>query len=281
MSARNGESSHHTFFQKEGLYMKIFVVSLFVMMTFSSGCCLTSAEAQDKAPLISHGEYSATGKKNGILKTVQIDQWSMYKLKDGSYRVSIAVTAPTKKMAEHNTLTKDLKPKTLELEMSGGAYVTHGLRTLKFACNFEPSVIACTSTINGVSSSASLPEKQPYVFIPTVEAPSLDYPWFLQSITSQAERTGTRETDIPVITIEDGKTPDSFNLKMHKIEHLTYLGREKIRVINQTVLAHKFSLRDSLEAAPDTLWLSDSGLLLQCHIGDVLFALTSYQGPAL
>jgi hypothetical protein len=112
--------------------------------------------------------------------------------------------------------------------------------------------------------------------------PSLDLPWFFQTVASQAEHSVGRKSAIPLVTIEDGDTPDSTILKVKEIEQVEYLGREKIEVVGQAVLAHKLQIDDPASAAPEDLWLSDSGLLLQLsQQGNPSLLLTAYEGSPL
>ena len=135
---------------------------------------------------------------------------------------------------------------------------------------------------NGVTTSPTLAQKMPYVFMPTAEAPSLDLPWFFQTIASQAGRSIGRKSDIPLITIEDGDAANSTLLKVQEIERVEYRGREKIDVAGQTVLAHKLQIDDPARAAPENLWLSNSGLLLKLsQEGNPSLVLTNYEGPPL
>lgn len=237
------------------------------------------ADAQGK--LISRGEYSAIGKKDGKLTSVKMDEWRMYALEDGSYSLSTATILRDKRrhLAEREILTKDLHPETFEVAISDDRDASHA-RDMKIHCDFGPSAIVCQSTFEGVRSSATFAEKKPYVFIPTFEGPSSDMCWFFQSIGVQADRSVGRQTYIPTIGIKDGPQ-NTIGLQLKETEHLEYLGRENIEILGETISAHKFSLASSAGGPAESLWLSNSGLLLRFTSAGLSIVLTSYQGPPL
>lgn len=139
------------------------------------------AHTQDK--LVSQGEYSAVGKKGGKLTSVKMDQWHLYALEDGEYSVSTDAILRAKQhhLEEHEILTKDLNPEAFEVAISDDRDAGH-TQDMKIHCDFGPSAIVCQTTFKGASSSATLAEKKPYVFIPTIEGPLSDMCWFFQGI---------------------------------------------------------------------------------------------------
>lgn len=244
---------------------------------------VASTEGQEKNRPVAQGTYSMVGisDANGNKKDAKLDEWRTYTNPDGSHTVEIEATTQGATLKERYALTSDLKPKSFSLVLSSkGDSATTEPATI--SCDFGSEKIACHTVGNGVNTSPSLAQKLPYVFMPTAEAPSLDLPWFFQTVGSQAERSAGQKSAIPLITIEDGDTADSTVLKVQEIEQVEYLGREKIDVVGQTVLAHKFRITDAASATPEDLWLSNSGLLLQLtQQGNPSLLLTSYEGPSL
>ncbi|MGB7172238.1 MAG: hypothetical protein WBD23_01670, partial [Candidatus Acidiferrales bacterium] len=228
------------------------------------------------------GAYSMVGNDaNGARKVSKLDEWRMYADKDGSYSVDIEAAAQSPMMEEHYVLTTDLKPKSFSLIVSSKNSNASG-ESVTISCDFDSEKITCHTVGGGVTASPTLVQKIPYVFMPTAEAPSLDLPWFFQTIASQAGRSIGQKSAIPLVAIEDGDTADSATLKIQEVELVEYLGREKIEVAGRTVLSHKFRISIPQSATPEDLWLSDSGLLLQLsQQGNPSLALTSYEGPPL
>lgn len=252
------------------------VAGSMVLLAWSLGI-----QGQDEMHLVAQGAYSMVGSDgNGIKKVARLDEWRMYANQDGSYSVETEGAAEAPTMKEHYALTNNLTPKAFSLVLSSKDGDSSG-KSISISCDFGSNSITCRTRENGVTASASLAEKLPYVFMPTAEAPSLDLPWFFQTIASQAERSGEPAT-IPLITIEDGDKADSVVLKVQEIEHVQYLGREKIEVAGQNALAHSFRITTADNAEPQNLWLSDSGLLLRLsQQGNPSLILTSYKGPPL
>jgi hypothetical protein len=133
------------------------------------------------------------------------------------------------------------------------------------------------------AASAKIMQKIPYVFMPSAAEPTVDLPWFYQSLASGAKRTTGSTTPIPFIAIEDGERENSIILKVEEVEQVQYLGREKVRIVNQDILAHKFqALNQDGGTAADLFLMSDSGLILQViRSAGVKYVLTSYQGPTI
>lgn len=240
-----------------------------------------SIRGQEQTHLVAQGAYSMVGGgADGTKKVFRLDEWRMYGNQDGSYSVDIEAAAEAPTIKEHYALTNNLTPEAFSLIVSSKEGNSSG-KSISISCDFGSDSIVCRTTENGVTASASLAEKLPYVFMPTAEAPSLDLPWFFQTIASQAERSGQPAT-IPLVTIEDGDKADSVILKVQEIEHVQYLGREKIEVAGQSALAHSFRITTANNAEPQDLWLSDSGVLLRLsQQGNPSLILTSYKGPPL
>lgn len=240
-------------------------------------------QGQEKNHPVAHGAYSIVDiiDAKGNKKDVKLDEWHMYANQDGSYAVEIEATAQATALKERYFLTSDLKPKSFSLGLSSKGDNTSG-DSATISCDFGSEKIACHTAGNGVNASPALAQKMPYVFMPTAEAPSLDLPWFFQTAAAQVGRSTGQRSAMPLITIEDGDTPDSTILKVQETEQVEYIGREKVDVVGQTVLAHKFRITDPASAAPEDLWLSDSGLLLRLtQQGNPSLLLTSYDGPPL
>jgi|SRR5215469_4169839 len=256
--------------------MKSLAIVMGMMLAFAWAAA--SSPGQDEKKLIAHGTYSMEGTDNtGAKKVVKLDEWRMFSNKDGSNSVEIEMDAQMK-IEEHYVLTNDLKPTAFSWAVSNK---NGGGQSITISCDFGSEKVACRTLEDGVNSSAVLAQKVPYIFMPTAEAPSLDLPWFFQTMAAQAGRISEQTSAIPLITIEDGDTPNSIALKVQEIEHVSYAGREKIEVAGQTVLAHKFQLTETGTAAPENLWLSDSGLLLRMSQENSSFVLTNYEGPSL
>lgn len=253
------------------------VAGSMVLLTWSLGI-----QEQEKTRLVAQGSYSMVGGgADGTKKVAKLDEWSIYANQDGSYSVETQGAAEAPTMKEHYALTKNLTPKAVSLMVSTKDGDSSG-KTVSISCDFGSERIVCRVTENGVTASASLAEKLPYVFMPTAEAPSLDLPWFFQTIASQAERSPGQPAAIPLVTIEDGDKAGSIILKVQEIEHVEYLGREKIEVAGENALAHRFRITATDNAEPQDLWLSDSGLLLRLsQQGNPSLILTSYTGPPL
>lgn len=244
---------------------------------------LASIQGQDKNHLVAQGAYSMVGiiDANGNKKDAKLDEWRMYANSDGSYSVEIEAAAQAPTLKERYVLTSELKPKSFSLVVSGMNSNAAG-ESVTISCDFDSEKIACHTIASGVTASPTLVQNMPYVFMPTTEAASLDLPWFLQTVGSQAGRSAGQKSAIPLITIEDGDTADSTILKVQEIEQVEYLGRANIAVAGQTIVAHKFRVRDGSSAAPEDLWLSDSGLLLRLsQEGNPSLVLTNYDGPPL
>lgn len=241
-----------------------------------------SVQGQDETHLFAQGAYSMVGSDaNGTKKVARLDEWRMYANQDGSYSIEVEGAAKAPTLKEHYALTNNLRPKAFSLVVSSKDGDSSG-KSVSISCDFGSESIVCRTTEDGVTASASLAEKLPYVFMPTAEAPSLDLPWFFQTIASQAERFPGQPAAIPLVTIEDGDKADSIVLKMQEIEHVQYLGREKLEVAGQNALAHSFRIITTDNAEPQNLCLSDSGLLLRLsQQGNPSLILTSYTGPPL
>lgn len=244
---------------------------------------VTNTRGQEKNRPVAQGAYSMVGigDENGNKKDAKLDEWRMYTNLDGSYAVEIEAATQGATLKERYALTSDLKPKSFSLAVSSKEENASG-ESVTISCNFDTERIACHTAGNGVNASPALAEKLPYVFMPTAAAPSLDLPWFFQTVGSQAGRSTAQKSAIPLIAIEDGDTTDSTILRVQEIEQVEYLGQEKIDVVGQTVIAHKFRVSDPASAIPEDLWLSDSGLLLRLtQQGNPSLLLTSYEGPPL
>lgn len=241
-----------------------------------------SIPGQEHTHLVAQGAYSMVGSDaSGTKKVARLDEWRMYANQDGSYSVEIEGPAGAPTLKEHYALTNNLTPKAFSLVLSSKDGDSSG-KSVSISCDFGSESIVCRTIEDGVTASASLAEKLPYVFMPTAEAPVLDLPWFFQTIASQVERSPGQPAAIPLVTIEDGDKADSIILKVQEIEHVQYLGRQKIEVAGQNALAHRFRVTATDNAEPQNLWLSNSGLLLRLsQQGDPSWILTSYTGPPL
>jgi|SRR5215469_2897986 len=242
--------------------------------------CIAS-EGKSEMHLIAHGTYSMVGNNaNGAIKVTKLDEWRLYADEDRSYSVDIDTASSKPIIKEHYIFTGNLTPKQFLLSISSkSGNADEGLITI--SCDFGQEKIECHTVANDITDSPELAQTMPYVFMPTAESPSLDLPWFFQTIASQAERSVIgRQSSIPLITIEDGETAESTKLKVQEIEQVEYVGRERIQVAGQVALADKFRVTDSGGGAPENLWLSNRGLLLQAsQQGNPSLVLTSYDGP--
>lgn len=83
--------------------------------------------------------------------------------------------------------------------LEGRRDVTAAERTMASVTTEQPSFLA-THTHNGSSGAVKLLQKPPYIFCPTVEAPTFDFPRAFQALASQAERVVGHKTAVPLIT---------------------------------------------------------------------------------
>ena len=263
--------------------MKSGLTSFVGITLFISGLL---AQDKTKPPVVSKGEYSTLSRNTrGEAKTTRIDRWHMESLQDGSFSVDVelATTIEGLKAEEHHLLTKELKPKRFASVMSSGVG-TDG-QSLKIECDYGITELSCHTTDNGSSGAAKLLQKPPYIFWPTVEVPTFDFPWAFQALGSQAERVVGHKTAMPLITLDDSETEKGMRLKVQEIEQVEYLGRETVNVLGQKLLAHKFRLADPKNAdATQQFWVSESGILLCMTIGEggsMRITLTQYEGPPL
>lgn len=231
--------------------------------------------------VVSQGEYwVVAGDPAKESKAGRMDSWIMYAMPDGSYEVEVEISVPPgdKKILERHTFTSDFRPTGLSFSVVGMDADEGG--PVQLDCDYAPAEIRCRMTYEGSTSSATLAQSMPYVFMPSAEAPVLDTPWFAQMLVGQARRTAGYQTPVPVVTVDDGETENSMVLKVDETEQVKYLGQEKIEVMNQQILADKFQITDD-DDRPQNFWLSSSGLLLQLDMGDVKIVLRNYQGTPL
>jgi hypothetical protein len=263
--------------------MKKNLTGLAVTIFLASG--LLAQNAADSR-LVCQGEYSASVKGvNGETKVTRIDRWHMNTMQDGSYfvEVELATTVPGLSAEEQHLLGKDLRPKKFVSVMSNGA--GSDKRSIKIECEYGMTELSCHTTDNGSLAAARIQRKLPYIFWPTAEAPTFDFPWAFQALASQAERVVGHKTAMPLITLDDGETKNSISLKVQEIEEVEYLGREAVEVMGKKLLAHKFRLVDPKNPddpeGPQEFWVSDSGILLSMTFVGARISLTQYQGPSL
>jgi hypothetical protein len=219
----------------------------------------------------------------------------MYALTDGSHLVKVELVpdlvklkAPKLRIEEIHVFAKELLPKRYIFNLSNEQ--TDGNTSAKIDCNYQPTGLTCHAEYQtpeeAFSGTSTLPQKMPYAFWHSVEAPTFDLVWASQPFAAQAERVVGHKTTIPLISIEDGDTPGTMKLAVEEIEQIEYLGREKISVLNHQMLAHKFRMTDPYHQHVGDLWMSNSGLLLAMTLGEegevsVKMMLTSYQGRSL
>jgi hypothetical protein len=242
------------------------------------------ARDQMKGRLVCQGEYSAVGKDpQGKAKVVKRDAWRMKVTPDGDYSivVELVTPGPSSSLQERHIFTSAMKPKGFEMSttIKDGA----GIASLKIHCDYGSEQINCA--VSGThSASATLAQKMPYAFFPSAQAPTFDLAWASQMFIVQAERTIGQTTTIPVISIGDGERRNSIKLEVVETQQVEYLGREKIEVLHQEILAHKFRMKaPNAPKSGQDLWMSDSGLLLAITLdaADRKIMLTSYEGPPL
>src|SRR5215470_9170179 len=164
--------------------------------------------------LVCQGEYSYTGSKPAKQANQRkLDSWRMYALPDGSYEVEVelATKAGDPQIVEHHRFTSDFQPKGFTFLVPAAPPDDEG--PLQLDCDYEPTQIRCRASFNGTTSSATLVQKMPYVFMPNSEAPVFDMPWFSQMLVGQAERSVGAKTPVTVVTLEDGDPPDAIGLK--------------------------------------------------------------------
>lgn len=245
---------------------------------------VVSAQNKGKPQLVCQGEYSALEKNSkGDPKTTRLDRWRMDSMPEGSYAVNIELERPS--IEEHRLFTKELKPKSVVSVLSVPSNgIRVGTQPMTVKCDYGSTELSCHTTFDGSSAAATLGQKPPYSFVPTLEVLTFDLPWAFQAIVSQAERTVGHKTTISLIALEDGETPDSMVLKVQEVELVEYRGRETIEILGQKILAYKFRLVDpkNPERAQD-FWMSESGILLSMTLGQggARINLTEYQGPSL
>jgi hypothetical protein len=73
-------------------------------------------------------------------------------------------------------------------------------RTHDGECDHGITELSCQTTHNGSSGAAKPLQKRPYIFCPTVETPTFDFPRAFQALASQAERVVGHKTAVPLIT---------------------------------------------------------------------------------
>jgi len=230
--------------------------------------------------LVCQGEYSYVSREPAKQADQRkLDSWRMYALPDGSYdvEVELATKPGNPQIVEHHLFTSDFQPKGLTFFVP--ATPPDDEKPVQLDCDYEPNQIRCRASFNGTDSSATLAQKMPYVFMPNAEAPVFDMPWFSQMLVGQAERSVGARTPVAVVSLEDGETPDAIALKGDETEQVEYLGQEKIQVLEQSIVAHRFRTVHSEES--QDFWLSPSGLLLQMQMGEGKIVLSGYQGQPL
>jgi hypothetical protein len=204
-------------------------------------------------------------------------------VQDGSFSIDVelATTIEGLKAEEHHLLTKELKPKHFVSVMSSSVGIDR--QSLKIDCDYGITELSCHTTHNGSLGALKLQQKPPYIFWPTMEVPTFDFPWACQALGSQAERVVGHKTAMPLITLDDSDAEKDARLKVQEIEQVEYLGRETVNVLGQKLLAHKFRLPDPKNAdSAQEFWVSESGILLSMTIsGDMKITLTQYEGPPL
>jgi hypothetical protein len=211
----------------------------------------------------------------------------MYSLPDGSYSVDIE-QAPFKEgntVEEHRILSRDLKPKAFTMELPAPSWP--GRKSTKISCEFGETELHCAvdRVLHGGSTFGMIQQKKPYTFMPVFES-SVDLTWFLQMSVSQAERLPGHLTIVPIVTFEEGDTRDSLKLGVEETEQIEYLGQEKIEILGQQILAHKFRIEDKKNpgdpASTQIYWTSEFGLLVEAADEDGPFlVLSAYDGPTL
>jgi len=230
--------------------------------------------------LVCQGEYSYVGSEPAKQANQRkLDSWRMYALPDGSYEVEVemATKRDDPEIVEHHLFTNDFQPKGFTFLVRPTTPDDEG--PFQLDCDYEPNQIRCRATFNGTTSAATLAQKTLYVFMPIAEVPVFDCPWFYQMLVGQAQRSPGVKTSVALVSLKDGETPDSIALQSHESEQVEYLGQEKIQVLEQSIVAHRFRTVHSEES--QDFWLSPSGLLLQMQMGEGKIVLSGYQGQAL
>ncbi len=149
----------------------------------------TGLVAQNDAnpKIVCQGEYSILGTEadGRFPKVKQIDQWHMDSYPDGSYSVVVDLTTAVEdtKVEERHPLTKEMKPSGFVSVMSNGAAADR--RTMSVDCDYGVTELGCHTVIKGISAAVRIPQKLPYVFWPTAEVPTFDFPWMVQALASR------------------------------------------------------------------------------------------------
>jgi len=224
------------------------------------------------------------GQQAGMGQT--LDHWLMYLLPDGSFKVDVEIkTDASSKAEEHLTFTKAMRLTGYEWVI--GRQQQGKTESGSIRCDFTDSEARCTGkTMNGRTFSTSIAIKAPYAFPPITDEAIFDFPWFLQSMVWQTERSLKRSTSIAMIAMADGDTEYGTVLKsgpQKPFGLFRYLGRDIIEIVSQKINAHKFEVKGGEhDDAVVLFWFSDSGLLLKMTgsaIGGTII-LSRYQGPA-
>src|ERR1022692_4550521 len=242
-------------------------------LIFAGTALLTSglvAQNDAKQHVTCEGEYSAMFRDaKGNPKAVKIDSWHMDSMQDGSCSVDVELISPSATMkslrTERHVLSKQFKPMSFVSVTSIGS--GKEMESFKIECDFAMADISCRTTHNSSKAVATVRQTKPYIFWPSVEAPTFDFPWAFEAIASQSERIVGRKTALPLITLDEGQTKNDIVLKVQEVEQVEYLGKETIEIIGQKIPAYKFRLLDPKSGAQE-FWVSESGVVLSMKLGE-------------
>ena len=243
------------------------------------GCSLGLPQAED-ATFVCKGEYSTLveGKGNHSSK---LDEWVMYARPDNFLMITVRLASdPSGLSAEHYVMTPQLKPVEMSTRLA-----TVDTPSIRVSCQRSQSETKCNAESGDSKESLRITQTEPYVVIVFPEELTIfyDVPWFYQRLASQAQRASGQHTGISIISAlrRNDVTGDTHVVNVIDVE---YLGRERIQVLNQKLLAHKYHIRDpkNPKNPQQDLWTSNSGILLKATAGyRPALILSAYEGRPL
>ena len=225
-----------------------------------------ATRASDRT-LVAEGDY--VGQKTDADKPLA--HWKLWRLGDGGYEVVdlSAKNAPLTQVfrfdAQFLPMGYSFKIASLSKEQAAlHPDAAAAIRPVSVSCQYGTHELRCEAQYQGQKSTASIPAKQPYVFIPGELYP-LDFAWFLTGVVRLTERAGPANDGVNVYAMTDRKgghnqialTPD-IPIK------LAFIGEETAQVMGRTQAVRRYESRglgelSVLRVTPQGLVASISG----------------------
>jgi hypothetical protein len=188
--------------------------------------------------LVAEGDFVAQ-KSDGIKP---LAHWKLWRLKRGEYEVVESSAATNAPITQIFRFDAQLLPIGYVLDMGQNSR-NPGFTPMSVACKYETQELRCDTEYKGTKSTASVPAKQPYVFLPG-EFYGLDFAWFLTEVVQLADRSKAKESMVNVYVMTDSETKrDEIALKLDSPVNIVFTREESVQVMGKTQTVRRYEVR--------------------------------------